>query len=140
MGFKDWLFIPNGDDRRETATLLVGTAKEYGLDTRLIRPVGSGFHVSPEVEEALRSEGVDLPQPGADKDGFGGDAPEPADEPEDAYDPGDYTVAQVQEFVTDNPEIASDVLAAETEGKDRSTLVEWLNEFINDASSDPAGE
>ena len=36
----------------------------------------------------------------------------------------------MQSHVTANPEQAKAVLASEEQGKNRSTLVEWLTEFI----------
>lgn len=44
----------------------------------------------------------------------------------DTYDPGDYTVEEVKEYVTDNPDQADEVLAAEQAGKNRTTLTDWL--------------
>jgi hypothetical protein len=64
--------------------------------------------------------------------------PEPTEEPDasDAdsgvgeapadYDPGEYTVAQVQAYVQQHPEQAGAVLESERTGRDRSTLVAWL--------------
>jgi hypothetical protein len=53
-------------------------------------------------------------------------------------DPGGFTVAQVQEWVADNAELAGDVLEAEEAGKNRSTLVAWLEEFIADDDDEDA--
>jgi exonuclease VII small subunit len=44
----------------------------------------------------------------------------------ETYDPGEHTVDEVKEYVGDNPEQTDEVLAAEQAGKNRSTLVEWL--------------
>ena len=51
------------------------------------------------------------------------------EEAAEVYDPGDYTVAEVQEYVTDNPGEAQAVYDAEVEGKGRVTLLTWLEEF-----------
>lgn len=47
-------------------------------------------------------------------------------------DPGGFTVAQVEEWVADNPEMVDAVLAAEEAGKARTTLVAWLEAFDAD--------
>lgn len=44
----------------------------------------------------------------------------------ETYDPGEHTVDEVKEYVGDNPDQTDEVLAAEQAGKNRSTLVEWL--------------
>lgn len=57
-------FVPNGDDRKETAAILVGTAEEFGIDTRAIRPTSKGFFITNELADIL-----------------GGAEPEPEPEP-----------------------------------------------------------
>jgi hypothetical protein len=53
----------------------------------------------------------------------------PVEEPaEETFDPADYNIAQVKDFVEANPDLRADVLASEEAGKNRSTLIEWLNE------------
>lgn len=51
-------------------------------------------------------------------------------------DPGSFTVAQVEEWVADNPDMVDDVLAAEESGKARTTLVAWLEAFVADDDED----
>lgn len=111
------VFIPNGDSRTETAVVLVATAEEHGFDQRVIRTTALGFFVPEALADLAYGEG-DLPE-GAD--------PEPNP---DEYDPADYTVDQVKDFVTEHPDLADDVLASEEDGKNRTTLVDWLAEFI----------
>lgn len=48
-------------------------------------------------------------------------------EPE-SYEPGKYTITEVKDYVTANPDQRDAVLAAEQEGSNRSTLVKWLSE------------
>lgn len=60
--------------------------------------------------------------------GAGEVEPPPEVEPPGGYDPGDDTVADVQAYVEANPGERQAVLAAERAGKDRSTLVAWLEE------------
>ena len=43
-----------------------------------------------------------------------------------AYDPAEQTVADVQAHVEQNPDQRAAVLKAERKGKNRSTLVDWL--------------
>lgn len=45
------------------------------------------------------------------------------------YDPGAYTVAEVQDYVTANPDQAAAVRDAEAAGKARSTLLAWLDDL-----------
>lgn len=45
------------------------------------------------------------------------------------YDPGAHTVAEVEQYVTDNPDQVEEVYALELEGKNRSTLIAWLEAF-----------
>ena len=54
-----------------------------------------------------------------------------------ADDPGAFTVAQVEEWVSDNPDMVDAVLAAEQAGKDRTTLVAWLEAFDADEVDEP---
>lgn len=42
------------------------------------------------------------------------------------FDPGDYTVSQVMGYVHAHPEEREAILAAEEEGKGRTTLIERL--------------
>lgn len=49
-------FVPNGDSRKETAILLVGTAREYGLDQRSVRMTSGGFYISDELAHILSEE------------------------------------------------------------------------------------
>jgi hypothetical protein len=55
--------------------------------------------------------------------------PEPEPEIQVGYDPGAHTVQEVEDFVNENPDQRDDILAAEQAGKDRVTLVSWLENF-----------
>lgn len=66
------VFVPNGDSRKDTATLLVGTAEEFGLSQRsiLVRP--TGFYITEELADAVygdefQPEGDDTEQTEAEK-------------------------------------------------------------------------
>lgn len=53
--------------------------------------------------------------------------PEPTPEPKASpFDPGEHTVAEVEEYVDAHPDERGRVLDAERAGKDRVTLVDWL--------------
>ena len=46
----------------------------------------------------------------------------------DWFNPGDHTVAEVEDYVNANPDQAQAVLDAELAGKNRVTLVDWLSQ------------
>jgi len=46
------------------------------------------------------------------------------------YDPAAHTVAEVEDFVTEHPDEAQDIYDAEVVGKNRATLVNWLEEVL----------
>lgn len=54
--YGDMVFVPNGDDRKETAILLVGTMAEFGLSHRSVKAVRGGFYITPELQGILDSE------------------------------------------------------------------------------------
>lgn len=47
------VFIPNGDNRQDTAVLITGTAAEYGIDQRTIRAASGGFFVNDALADIL---------------------------------------------------------------------------------------
>ena len=129
-------FVANdfAGSRQETATLLVGTANEFGLVVRHnIATSRLGFNISDGLLSVLGEEGIQAVEP--DSTEFADDV-QTDDSQGDVYDPAHYTVAEIEEFVTasaeDYPDFAADVLAAEQAGKNRVTLVEWLTEFVAD--------
>lgn len=50
------VFVPNDGDRKETATLLVGTAEEYGISQQSIRTTPSGFFITEELAAIVYDE------------------------------------------------------------------------------------
>ena len=62
----------------------------------------------------------------------GGEEPPPEDEGTEevpvGYDPAAHTVGEVQEYVTEHPDQLEEMYEAEVAGKNRSTLVTWLEE------------
>lgn len=55
------------------------------------------------------------------------------------FDPADGTVDEAKTFVEEHPEAAQEVLEAERDGKDRTTLTSWLEEAVdNTPDLDPA--
>lgn len=49
-------FVPNGDSREETAVLLVGTAREYGINVREIKVRSGGFEIPDELADVLYND------------------------------------------------------------------------------------
>lgn len=121
-------FVPNGDNRKNTAILLVGLVRENGLTHRSIQATPSGFYVSDELADILESEGLE---------GVSGNEESEESEESEEFDPSASTIPQVKEFISKNPDRAEGVLAAEESGENRATLVKWLNETI-DASGNRA--
>jgi len=58
-----------------------------------------------------------------------GDGEDDEVETSEDFDPGEHTVDEVKAWVEANPDYATDVSEAEAAGKNRVTLVEWLDEF-----------
>jgi hypothetical protein len=58
------------------------------------------------------------------------DVPVEDDEVELGFDPADYTVAEIEDFINDNPDEAEAVLASEKAGKNRTTLVAYLEGVV----------
>lgn len=52
-------FIANDPDRKTTATMLVGTADEFGIDQHSIQMVQGGFNVTEELARAIYGEDFD---------------------------------------------------------------------------------
>lgn len=50
------VFVPNGDSRRETAIILVGTADEYNVDQRSIMATKGGFYITSELADFVYDE------------------------------------------------------------------------------------
>ena len=58
--------------------------------------------------------------------------PPPPPEPDPTTDPGMFTVAEIQAWVDDHPDLADEVLASEqARPAPRTTLVDWLQGFIS---------
>ena len=62
--------------------------------------------------------------PGGDGGDGGGEEP-PPDEPP-VFDPADHTVPEVEDYITTNPDELERVYLAELDGKNRTTLISWL--------------
>ncbi len=48
---------------------------------------------------------------------------------EDVFDPEVHTIPEVQSFVNEHPDLVQDVLTAEASGRNRKTLIEWLDHY-----------
>lgn len=106
-------FVPSdaAGSRKETAVLLVGTAREYDIDQHSILAAQGGFWITADLARLVFED--------EDKG------------TETLYDPNDHNIGPVKEYVEAHPEQAAGILAAEQEGQNRTTLVEWLTEFTN---------
>lgn len=56
MTLQHTAFVPDGDSRKDTAVLLVGTAEEYGIDQSSIKAVQGGFRITEELADVLYSD------------------------------------------------------------------------------------
>lgn len=54
------------------------------------------------------------------------DAPDPVVETTEAFDPSDHSVADVKAYIDEHPDETQRVYDAESEGKARSSLLDWL--------------
>ena len=73
-------------------------------------------------QQAVRADGSGPAEEGTG----GGGEPGGGTRAAGAFDPAEATVAEVQDYVTANPDQLEAVTQAETSGKNRSTLVDWL--------------
>lgn len=135
-------FIANGDSRKDTATLLTGTAEEAGIDQHDIQATPSGFNITEAVYQAVY--GDDQPEtetgendrimdPAVSTD-LGKAHPNPDPQPSTldegtltgqvlAFDPSEHTVDEVKAYLDANPDEAEAILRAERNGKNRTSLV-----------------
>lgn len=78
-------------------------------------------------------------QPDAPQEGQFPEGQSPADQAaamkEGVYDPGDHTVDEVAEYASQHPDEVDAILAAEREGKDRSTLTSQLESMTTTEDS-----
>jgi len=68
----------------------------------------------------------------------GGEAPQQQSaggDVEVGYDPAAHTVAEVEEFLADHPDEAQAIYDAEVAGKNRVTLVEWLEDLLTSSEA-----
>lgn len=71
------VFVPNGASRKDTATVLVGTADEYGIDQRSIRATRGGFYVTDELADLIYAD-EDAADEGAADGGAADEGTKPA--------------------------------------------------------------
>jgi len=90
----------------------VGPFFPSGMNT--VEAAKAGAELSPDAT---------IRKPGA---AAGEQAAEGHEVDDEAFDPGAYTVDDVLDYVSDNPDERDDVLAAEREGKNRTTLINQL--------------
>ena len=56
MKIERTVFVPSGASRQDTAVVLVGTAREYGVDQRSILATASGFWITQALADLVFSE------------------------------------------------------------------------------------
>lgn len=110
--------VPYGDNPADTATLLLAAAETQGLPPDVVRTSSDSLFYVPE--EVASEAGLHSVKPDEEED---------SSEP---YDPADSGVAEVKAYVQEHPDTAPAVLEQERAGKDRSTLVEWLEGQVTD--------
>lgn len=59
MKIERTVFVPSGASRQDTAVVLVGTAREYGVDQRSILATASGFWITQALADLVFSEAPD---------------------------------------------------------------------------------
>lgn len=105
------------------------TAERYASEAETL-----GRRTDQDSTGAAPDEGVETepdsepPAPGTET---GGDLDEPpfeggGDTSSTTYDPGQYTVEEVQRYAVDHPDEAPAIAAAEVRGRNRSTLLSWF--------------
>ena len=59
------VFVPNdtAGDRKNTAILLIGTAREFGVDTRAVKATQGGFFITAELADLVFDETEPEPEP-----------------------------------------------------------------------------
>lgn len=57
------IFIPDGDSRRDTAVLLVGTAEEHDIDQSTIRATTGGFWINEALADLIYGDDEPEPEP-----------------------------------------------------------------------------
>jgi hypothetical protein len=122
-------FVPNGDNRKDTAVLLVGTAGEYGIDQRDIRMVRGGFRISQAVADALGLDTDEVPEE-TEEDVLTGQVPVPDSDAGPDYSEWEY------------PDLKAEVAkrGLDTEDKKSATLIAALLDDDTTASGNRAGE
>lgn len=89
-------------------------ARDYVRDNDMVADVGAPTGVDPEavnVAEVYENDDSEVP------------------EYEEDFVPAEHTVEEVKQFVQENPDTVGDVMDAEYNGKNRKSLMTWLEQF-----------
>lgn len=136
----DWTYTPAGgapaspinDTKTPTITFTAGvktvtlTLNGVAQPTfQITAAAGVAPLMAPE-EEVQTSQRSEEPQTSWDNAGDGEQTEHGAGELQVGYDPAAHTVTEVIGFVEDNPDQLDDILLAEEEGKNRTTLISHL--------------
>lgn len=124
--------VPKG-----TQVWVTGSKVQIGIERGNLVPLSPEGHPGATKVTRASKKGAQQPPPVASTAPWSSKEPveEPAPEPEEVdpvdpdapedgpYNPANYTVAQVVDYINDHPDEASAVLAAERAGKNRSTIM-----------------
>jgi hypothetical protein len=129
--------LPNGSTK-DTAVLLIGMAEEWGFPYDSVFASSGGFYVSDDLAAVLVSEGLlpydegmsPAPEPRYAIEPVSGNEPDTTED--ETYDPADFTVEAVKETLMEiaDTEFAQSVLDAEIAGKNRTTLIVWITDYL----------
>ena len=90
----------------------------------------SNYSVDPETLTVVEDESVTEDALRGMEAGYsGGYNVEGEGEDDDEFDPSKHSVEDVKAYVEANPDYAADISEAEASGKNRSTLIEWLDTY-----------
>lgn len=116
------VFVPYGDSGRDTAVLLIGSAKDAEVDPEQVKKVSGGYLIPGALAEYLMDEGVIYDPDDEDVS----EEDEEDEDSEEPFVPGNHSIPQVKDFVNEYPDSVEDVILSEEAGQNRPTLMEWL--------------
>ena len=135
-----WTFPPNGTPTpQNVADPAAVTYATGGSKTVQCIVTGAGTGASPYPPAGTYTLTITAVTGAGTSPLLAGDQDEDQDEVQDKdqeevqdeeFDPGDYTVDEVKEYVDANPDSAREILDAEIAGKNRSTLVTYLESVV----------
>lgn len=119
----------------------VPDAKGFGnleslIRSRFLVPVVSETAHKPfQFHREVKTKDLALRKMGIDPDAPKEPEEEVVPEPEGEFDPGSYTINEVMAYVDAHPDQTQDIYDREHEGKGRSTLLNKLNDRLQEESN-----